>query len=121
MVRRFEYGIGYGIRRAVLGFISGLVTDLLIEMVEKGLAVLGVPSNLIVSIRMLIGLLVITMSLIDFLTEIERMRYWGTAYLFGFVIGLILKSAIGLLDLFDVVLIWYGAMVLVIRVSRYSW
>ncbi|ADM27553.1 hypothetical protein Igag_0723 [Ignisphaera aggregans DSM 17230] len=74
MVRRFGYDIWYGIRRAVLGFISGLVTDLLIQVFEKSLAVLGVPSNLIVSIRMLIGLIII-MSLIDFLTGIERMKY----------------------------------------------
>jgi len=120
MIREFEYDIGYGMGRAVPGFISGLIIDLLIEVVEKSLTDLGVSSNLIVLIKMLIGLIIITMSLVDFLTEIERMRYWGTAYLSGFVIGLILKSAIGLSDPLDVVLIWYGVMVLVIRVSRYS-
>jgi len=123
-MRGFGYDIEYGIRRAMFEIISGFISSLLLEYlfwafeeVFSNLAAIGVPTGLIRGIKDIIVLLFMLMPLVDVLRAIETMKYWRTEYLVGFLIGFILfEAAVGsLLDVFNLMLIMFGLMVIIIR------
>jgi len=112
--------IEYGIRRAILETISGFVSSLLLEYlfwaleeVSSNVTGLGVSIELV---KDLIVLLVMLMSLVDVLHTMEKMKYWKTEYLIGFLVGFAAFEAItGSLDAFSLILIIFGIMVIIVR------
>jgi len=120
-MRGFGYDIEYGIRRAMLETISGCVSGLLLNYLfwtlENMSSSFTIFASSIKLIKDLVNLIVVIMSLADVLHTMERMKYWSTGYLIGFIL---FEAAMGSLsDASNLMLIAFGFMVIIIRIFKY--
>lgn len=82
---------GYGMRRAIGEVVAGIVTSVLVgAFVSSGL----LPP----AYAVLFGIL----NMLGTVTLILAMPYWGTVYLFGWLLGLFIMLQTGLVGILDV-------------------
>lgn len=101
-------GFEYGVRRAFLEIISGLITSaVLIAFVRSGLLD---PSYV---------LLFILLNLVAIISLILVMPYWGTTYLLGWMFALLILFRSGLIGALEFI-VYFGVplLILIKRITK---
>ena len=105
MLDKFDYGFN----RAIDEIIGGILTSIIVSVfVSTGL----IPSSFIWCFQLL--------NVFGTIILIQKMRYWATSYIFGWLIGVIILTYSGLLAIIDI-LIYFIPLLVFLVYRLYKW
>ena len=102
----------HGYKRAISEIISGIVTTIIINTIIN----ISIQEELLDASWLLYFKL---LNMFTLIALIIAMPYWGTTYLVGWLLGLIIMAQAGLVNIFDFI-IYFGIplIILIIRIMK---
>jgi len=101
-------GFEHGLNRAIGFCLSGILTGFILKV----FSIIGfLDEHLVSTLIILIGLA----SVLDFMT---KMKYWSTAYIFGFIIGYSLVAYAYGIDIFMLILMIFAIYIIAGRIFK---
>ena len=97
----------YGLERAFSEIIGGILTSIIVtSLVSTGLF----PSYFIWFFHLsnIVGMIIL----------IQKMPYWATSYIIGWLIGVIILASTGLLEIIDILIYFVPLLYLVYRLYK---
>ncbi len=102
-VPNLEHGCERAIREAGIGIVSGILLN---AFISSGL----IPSSYITLFKLIIILTILSL--------IMAMPYWGTGYIIGWLLGMLIMAETGLISTFDIII--YTVIPFVLLILRFT-